>query len=388
MMKKRFLSLFMVSLVAFTISAQLPEGMSAENTVQVEFGTDAEPGAKFQLYHLREQFDLFYTSEKVDFVGRIRLQIATDFSDYFAFGSTANGEWNYKDDLKATARIRPFRGLEFGVGTDIDWEAGSRSIWDDSENRYAVNYGSVKSAGLWDVFRTDLYGSSGFGTRFIFGGFTIGAGVPFQYVDEPSDFQLQLGTRFLLPDIFSVGFAWTGDFSDKDYAKNPWGVYLGGSLDFIPTLNIEIFANYVHYRNNFYNKRLFATGEFNLGGRIVMDFKVIKLAPEFAITFFDKIDSQKDNFRNIFFIAIPLDIYFGQVFSAGITVAYATGDKAKNELGDSAFDSKVTFEPRVAIDLKTSKIEVSVPIDFQKLESHRRDFFTGFAAKVAWITRF
>ncbi|MGL4981454.1 MAG: hypothetical protein ACRC4W_01115 [Treponemataceae bacterium] len=385
-MKKKILSLFVFSLVTLTVYAQLPEGVSAENTIEVEFGTEATGGTKFQLYHLREQFDLFYHSEKVDFVGRIRLQIATDFDDYFAFGSSSNGNWDYQEDLKATALIRPFKGLEFGVGTDIDWEAGERSIWDDDDNRYAVTYGTRKSAGLWDAYRADLYGSSGFGTRFIAGGFSLGAGIPFQFVDDPSDFKMQMGTRFHLPEIFSVGFAWVGDFNGDSNAKNPWSLYLGGSIDFLKIVKFQIFANYVQYRGA--NINSFAKSEFNLGARVILAFGVFSLTPEFAMTFYDKYDALKDSFRNTFFIAVPLDFQFGEAFGLGVTVAYATGHKAKDDLDKDAFDSKFTVEPRVSIGIKDSSLEISVPIDFQQLQSRGEKFHTGFAGKFAWITRF
>ena len=205
---------------------------------------------------------------------------------------TVNGDiaWLMFPDLKTRVGIKewhfnavmtPFpMGLDFGVGTNLDWAVGPKPFAGPRYSAYEIpEYAGLPQIGFTVGDVQNTFADDAVAVRYTFKDrFVIGAGLNagLDGVFAPSatpvsdELLAGIGAKVNFPGIISIGATYSGSFKSTGNI-----VYVGSELHVINNFDIDVWANLALKENSTY------------GARIKYDDGDFCYAPEFTMTFWD-----------------------------------------------------------------------------------------------------
>ena len=385
-MRKIFFVLFILfsPLVLFAVNFSISDEVDIRAR-KLPFDVVATEG-KHSLDRLRNTVDLHISSDKFEFFYRARF----NFQNFSQYGDFVTAFLPGSGDAQANFFVHPCRYVSIGVGTDFDLKAGPVSLWDDDIyfastgsgmwNQEVINGGMiVPGIGIAakDIIKT--YGRGGqpslgrpatYATSGLLleikpiDGLMVALNVPMQSFKNmvlsngitARDLQMRLAVTYTNSKLFRIGATYVFPF---DAGANPWSVYVGTILNFIPGCHPELFFNYI--------SRGFSDGETttfqfasqtNFGLRLTFLLGRFSFAPEFATAIFnlpEGISSYEEEFLAMkrgapIFAAVPVAFEITKNSSVGLWISYAMGTlrNEKRHTGngwDEISDHRIVIRP-------------------------------------------
>ena len=317
-MKKITLSGIFLIGAAVLLSAQA-QAPGFSNTVHASFGQNAsQKDSKVQFFGFTDYFTGNITVGKLIFAGDIawRLQpssrgIKTEFID-----------------TNVNVVIQPMKGLDVGLGTNLNWTVGpgpsSGPTWSAYNRPYYGGINTVNGipfSGDPDYplggFRViNHYAQKAFAVRYTYEKFfEVGFSLP--VLQDVNNFNAGLGIKGNINDKFSIGFAYNGPFNaGENY------LYLGASTTAVKGFTIGAYWNMLTDTST-----TAKDGAQTIGALIDFEVKGFRIKPEGAITFQSDTDWAPAGYAGV-------DAYmsFTKEILGGINASFGIGsDLVKND---------------------------------------------------------
>lgn len=375
---KRITIVCMVTMLIGGLAFSQEQDIGLSNTVYTDFGNVDN------LSPIPDDTDLKFHGFTNFFTANIdlgRLVIAGDISWRIRFG----------DDLSAkilnpnfNVVIKPFTGFDIGVGTNLDWEIGPAPSYEYGLSAYNVLYYAGLPLGInaltpldGAVLVQNNFAQRSLAIRYNYDGL-IEAGFALHDVNK-NDFNAGIGLKANIFNMFSIGFAYNGDFE----TSNDNAIYVGSKISAIYNFLIDVWWNLIpNGKNN-------ALGSNTIGTRIDFIVGAFRFRPEFSATFWND-----NNFIPSMYVALQSDMNINNSMKVGINASWGLGSDFKEIAGTprNTAGARVNINPYFSWNINFAN-ELSVgayfmPVWWQTkpLNGNKRDFY--WAIPIVWKVYF
>ena len=316
-MKKIALVCMLLITGAALLSAQTQvPGFS--NTVHASFGQYAEQkNAKVQFFGFTDYFTGNITVGKLTFAGDIT----------WRFIPSSNGVQTEFLDRNVNLVIMPVKGLDIGLGTNLNWTVGPGPSLGPAWSAYnRPYYGGInlmnsisQVSALPDYPKQGFevinhYAQQAFAIRYKYKNI-FEAGFSLPVLTPGKNFNAGMGIKGNIKDIVSIGFAYNGPFNaGKNY------LYLGASTAAVKGLKIGAYWNMLTDSSD-----KTKDGAQTIGAVIDFEIKGFRIKPEGAVTF-----HSNNDWGPAGYVGVDAYMSFTKELLGGINASFGIGSARIN----------------------------------------------------------
>ena len=318
MKKIMALCIFLITAaVLLHAQAQVP-GFS--NTVHASFGQYAnQKDSKVQFFGFTDYFTGNITVGKLTFAGDIT----------WRFLPSSSGVQTEFLDRNVNVVIMPVKGLDIGLGTNLNWTVGpgpsSGPTWSAYNRPYYGGINLMNSTSSVSALPNypkkgfeviNHYAQQAFAIRYRYENI-FEAGFSLPVLTPGKNFNAGLGIKGNIKDIVSIGFAYNGPFNTgKNY------LYLGVSTTALKGFTIGAYWNML--TDSSQNAK---DGAQTIGALIDFEMKGFRIKPEGAVTFHSDSDWAPSGYAGV-----DAHMSFTKEILGGINASFGIGsDRIKND---------------------------------------------------------
>jgi len=374
-MMKKIAAACALALASFALLGAQAQVPGFSNTVHAAVGQSVEKNAQIKFLGFTEYFTGNVTVGKITFAGDIAWQLIPG----------PGGLETRFDDHNVNVVINPVKGLDIGLGTNLNWTVGpgpsSGPKWSAYSKAY---YGGINLENAQTPVSPDpnyprkgfevinYYAKKAFGIRYRYQNI-FEAGFSLPELTSSNNFNAGIGLKANIRDKFSIGFAYNGPFNrGKNY------IYVGASTSALKNFNFGV------YWNMLTDTRATAHDGANTVGTVI-DFTVknfLRIRPEGAVTFWSD-----PSWAPAAYLAVRVASDFTKELTGGLNASWGLGSDLKDDPNNVKAGARFDINPYILWTINKTHI-LSFGAQLTPVLWRDKTYTFGWQIPIAWKVYF